>query len=59
MVSNFHSHMYTMYLHTTQGRKDKMGRKDSPSNAGTSGEIRFGPQEERNSPVHYDTGNYI
>ena len=23
-----------------------MGRKDSPSNAGTSGEIRFGPQEE-------------
>ena len=36
-----------------------MGRKDSPSNAGTSGEIRFGQQEERNSQVHYDTGNYI
>ena len=36
-----------------------MGRKDSRSNAGTSGEIRFGPQEERNSQVHYDTGNYI
>ncbi|XP_058954536.2 short transient receptor potential channel 5 isoform X2 [Pocillopora verrucosa] len=38
--------------------RDKMGRKDSPSNAGTSGEIRFGPQEERNSPVHYDTDTF-
>ena len=36
-----------------------MGRKDSPINAGTRGKIRFGPQEEINSQVHYDTGNYI
>ena len=36
-----------------------MRRKDIPNNAGTRGKIRFGPQEETNSPVHYDTSNYI
>ncbi|RMX54876.1 hypothetical protein pdam_00023313 [Pocillopora damicornis] len=35
-----------------------MRRKDIPINAETRGKIRFGPQEETNSPVHYDTDTF-